>query len=126
MEWVLVAAVVVAMLVTLAIAGRQRLAVRAQQEQLRRLESKLDSALGQNPDATQYSGYSPYPNQQPPMAYGPDSGHGTDSRYGPDPRVDEVHRLVREGKKIQAIKVYRELTGVGLADAKAAVERIAG
>jgi ribosomal protein L7/L12 len=30
------------------------------------------------------------------------------------------------GKKIEAIKLYRELTGAGLADAKAAVGAIAG
>jgi ribosomal protein L7/L12 len=35
----------------------------------------------------------------------------------------EVDRLVRAGRKIQAIKVYRELTGVGLKEAKDAVER---
>jgi ribosomal protein L7/L12 len=32
--------------------------------------------------------------------------------------------LMREGKKIDAIKRYRELTGAGLAEAKAAVERL--
>lgn len=37
---------------------------------------------------------------------------------------DEVRRLVRAGQVIQAIKVYREETGVGLAEAKAAVDRI--
>lgn len=39
-------------------------------------------------------------------------------------RQDEVVALVRAGKKIQAIKVYREATGVGLAEAKNAVERL--
>lgn len=43
----------------------------------------------------------------------------------PLPRQDEVVALVRAGKKIEAIKVYREATGVGLAEAKAAVERLA-
>ena len=33
--------------------------------------------------------------------------------------------LIREGKKIEAIKVYRECHGVGLAEAKAAVETLA-
>ncbi len=42
-----------------------------------------------------------------------------------EPGLDEVVALVREGRKIQAIKVYREHTGVGLKDAKAAVERLA-
>ena len=38
-----------------------------------------------------------------------------------DPRVVE---LVQSGRQIDAIKLYRELTGVGLAEAKDAVERI--
>ncbi len=39
-----------------------------------------------------------------------------------DPRVIE---LVQGGKDIQAIKLYREITGVGLAEAKDAVDRLA-
>lgn len=35
-----------------------------------------------------------------------------------------VRELVQRGKKIQAIKVYREVTGVGLKEAKEAVERM--
>jgi ribosomal protein L7/L12 len=34
----------------------------------------------------------------------------------------EVVELLRHGKKLQAIKRLRELTGVGLAEAKAAVD----
>ena len=41
-----------------------------------------------------------------------------------DPRMNEVVALVRDGKKIQAIKVYREITGAGLKEAKDAVEAI--
>ena len=37
----------------------------------------------------------------------------------------DVVSLVRIGKKIAAIKLYREKTGVGLAEAKAAVEALA-
>lgn len=37
---------------------------------------------------------------------------------------ESVRRLVRQGKKIEAIKLYREATGLGLAEAKAAVERL--
>lgn len=37
-----------------------------------------------------------------------------------DPRVQDA---LRRGNKIEAIKIYRELTGVGLAEAKEAVER---
>jgi ribosomal protein L7/L12 len=43
----------------------------------------------------------------------------------PQPQVDpEILRLIREDKKIQAIKLYREQTGAGLAEAKMAVEDI--
>jgi ribosomal protein L7/L12 len=37
----------------------------------------------------------------------------------------DVLSLVREGKKIAAIKLYRDKTGVGLVEAKAAVEAVA-
>ena len=40
--------------------------------------------------------------------------------------MEDVQTLVREGKLIQAIKLYREKTGVGLAEAKAAVEQMKG
>jgi ferritin-like metal-binding protein YciE len=42
----------------------------------------------------------------------------------PDPRMDEIDALLRDGKKIQAIKTYREITGAGLKEAKDAVERM--
>jgi len=42
----------------------------------------------------------------------------------PAPRQDEVAALARAGKKIEAIKVYREATGAGLLEAKEAVERL--
>ncbi|MEZ0257872.1 MAG: ribosomal protein L7/L12 [Chthoniobacter sp.] len=44
----------------------------------------------------------------------------------PDPlnNSDEVKRKVLAGDKIGAIKLYRELTGVGLAEAKSAVEQL--
>ncbi|EST24241.1 ribosomal protein L7/L12 [Streptomyces roseochromogenus] len=41
-----------------------------------------------------------------------------------DPRMDEVIALARDGKRVQAIKVYREMTDVGLKEAKEAVERL--
>ena len=41
-----------------------------------------------------------------------------------DPALDSrILDALRRGNKIEAIKVYRELTGVGLAEAKEAVER---
>ncbi|GAA2503128.1 ribosomal protein L7/L12 [Streptomyces longisporus] len=42
----------------------------------------------------------------------------------PEPWSDEVNALLREGKKIQAIKVYREATGAGLKEAKDAVDKL--
>jgi ribosomal protein L7/L12 len=41
------------------------------------------------------------------------------------PHLPEVIALVREGKKIQAIKAYREATGAGLKEAKDAVDGMA-
>jgi hypothetical protein len=43
-----------------------------------------------------------------------------------DPVMEDIQMLVRRGNLIQAIKLYRERTGVGLAEAKAAVERMKG
>ncbi|MFD8545766.1 ribosomal protein L7/L12 [Streptomyces sp. NPDC059649] len=40
----------------------------------------------------------------------------------PHPRLAEIDELLAQGKKIQAIKLHRELTGSGLAEAKEAVE----
>jgi ribosomal protein L7/L12 len=44
-----------------------------------------------------------------------------------EPRTEEpdVVQELMQGRKIQAIKIYRERTGVGLAEAKDAVEKIA-
>jgi ribosomal protein L7/L12 len=42
-----------------------------------------------------------------------------------DPRMAEVTALARSGKKIQAIALYRKLTDVDLAEAKAAVDQLA-
>ena len=43
---------------------------------------------------------------------------------GLDVGLTEVHDLLRRGRKIEAIKVYRERTGVGLKEARDAVERL--
>ena len=45
-----------------------------------------------------------------------------------DPNSDPIHspkiqEALRRGNKIEAIKIYRELTGVGLAEAKQAIDR---
>ena len=53
----------------------------------------------------------------------------TDNIEYADPNSDpalapQVQDALRRGNKIEAIKIYRELTGVGLAEAKQAVEDI--
>ncbi|MFJ6792393.1 hypothetical protein [Streptomyces angustmyceticus] len=40
-----------------------------------------------------------------------------------DPRMAEIDQLLAQGKKIQAIKVHRAVTGSGLVEAKEEVER---
>jgi ribosomal protein L7/L12 len=41
-----------------------------------------------------------------------------------DPALSpQIQDALRRGNKIEAIKIYRELTGVGLAEAKAAIEK---
>ena len=43
---------------------------------------------------------------------------------GSDPVMSpQIQEAIRRGNKIEAIKIYRELTGVGLAEAKEAVEK---
>jgi ribosomal protein L7/L12 len=43
---------------------------------------------------------------------------------GSDPALaPQVQEALRRGNKIEAIKIYRELTGVGLAEAKQAIDR---
>lgn len=48
----------------------------------------------------------------------------------PAPRVtasmDDVRALARAGRKLEAIRLFRQLTGQGLAEAKAAVEQLGG
>jgi ribosomal protein L7/L12 len=38
-------------------------------------------------------------------------------------RSPQIQEALRRGNKIEAIKLYRELTGVGLAEAKDAIDR---
>lgn len=64
--------------------------------------------------------------QQSRLAGTPGDSSPAAARPGP-PRSEappEVLQLIRAGKKIEAIKVYREAMGVGLKEAKEAVERI--
>lgn len=115
MDWMVMAAAVVVMaVVAISVTGRQRRTVRVQQEQLERLEAKLDIALGQQQSADPARPPLPVPNPTP------------DQQFWPDPRLDEVRHLAAQGKKIEAIKRYREITGARLLEAKNAVERISG
>jgi len=41
-------------------------------------------------------------------------------------QVQEIHDLIHQKQIIHAIKLYREATGVGLAEAKEAIEEMAG
>lgn len=43
----------------------------------------------------------------------------------PEPSMPEVIACLEQGKKIHAVRAYRDATGVGLKEAKDAVERIA-
>jgi ribosomal protein L7/L12 len=44
-----------------------------------------------------------------------------------DPALDaRVREAMKRGNKIEAIKIYRELTGAGLAEAKQAIDRAEG
>ncbi|HLH60541.1 MAG TPA: ribosomal protein L7/L12 [Ktedonobacteraceae bacterium] len=42
-----------------------------------------------------------------------------------DPALAEVVALVQQNKKIQAIKLYRQITGVSLEEAKRAIDNMA-
>lgn len=42
----------------------------------------------------------------------------------PEDRLNELEAAIFAGRKIAAIKLYRELTGLGLKESKEAVERI--
>jgi hypothetical protein len=52
------------------------------------------------------------------------TGFDLNSIVGQAARIKEVVELVRAGKKIEAIKLYREITGVGLKESKDAVDAI--
>jgi ribosomal protein L7/L12 len=56
------------------------------------------------------------------FGFGDEAGPPDSLTAGEDPRLIA---LIESGKTIQAIKLYRELTGTGLAEAKDAVQRLA-
>lgn len=106
--------------------------------QVRSLELRLGVSYGQ-------SGTSDY-GQSGVSEYGKSAAYGDASEYAPgaygaadgvvgagnvdyeaaawlELTPEELH-LVRMGKKINAIKIYRDRTGVSLADAKAAIDAV--
>lgn len=48
------------------------------------------------------------------------------SGHGPEPGHEEVAALARAGRKLEAIKLLRSQTGLGLKEAKEAVEKMRG
>jgi ribosomal protein L7/L12 len=97
MEWVVPVAVTLPLvLVALAVAGGRRGAADRQAQRLAAVERKLDLIMAHL------------------------------DVHEPEPDVpDVVLRELLAGRKIQAIKEYREATGVGLREAKDAVELLA-
>ncbi|MEU4342731.1 ribosomal protein L7/L12 [Nocardia sp. NPDC023852] len=80
----------------------------------RRLERKIDALNFKLDLIMQHLGIRELPSVEPVRtAAAVPSGDG----------MGQIDALLAEGKKIQAIKRYRELTGSGLKEAKEAVER---
>lgn len=98
--------------------------------QVRSLELRLGVSYGQ-PGVSEYgqSGIYGDASEYAQGAYG--AGDGVVGTGAADYEAaswleltpEELH-LVRMGKKINAIKIYRDRTGVGLADAKAAIDAV--
>lgn len=44
--------------------------------------------------------------------------------HGPPPSQQAIHEAIKAGRTIEAIKLYREAHGVGLAEAKEAVDAL--
>lgn len=98
--------------------------------QVRSLELRLGVSYGQS-GTSEYgqSGIYGDVSEYAPGTYG--AGDGVVGAGGADYEAaawleltpEELH-LVRMGKKINAIKIYRDRTGVSLADAKAAIDAV--
>jgi hypothetical protein len=92
------------------------------EERIARLESQVNYLLNYmelDPDITA-SGVTPFPRsggEMPPM---PQVGRPPGDLLPPD-----FYDFLRRGKLINAIKVYRDVTGAPLREAKAAVEAMA-
>ncbi|MEA5361520.1 ribosomal protein L7/L12 [Amycolatopsis sp., V23-08] len=99
MDYTLLAMVVLVAAVALGASANDR-RVNRLERRLARMELKLDAIAG-------HLGVAVADPAQPQLA-----------------DLPEVRKYLQEGKKIQAIKAYRESTGAGLKDAKDAVERM--
>jgi len=87
---------------------------------LTRLEQKVDAIARQIGLDERYSSSSASGSTTTYTNYG-----ALDATRSGDGFDEEIKRLIRSGRKIEAIKLYRErFTGVGLKDAKDAVEAI--
>lgn len=60
----------------------------------------------------------------PPEMFHASSAGDFSALTGKALKIAEINQLVHEGKKLEAIKLFRETFGVGLAEAKDAVERM--
>ena len=86
-------------------------------DHLRSRVTKLEHAVAQlQAQLAAGAGAVPYGDAMPTTGAGQPAGSAD--------WMSEVHALVASGNKIQAIKVYRERTGVGLKEAKDAVEAL--
>jgi hypothetical protein len=90
----------------------------------RRLAQVMERLGMQEPGAVPRD---PFAVGPPPVAPVPAAPAGIPSTTAAAPRLDEgeILALVRDRKKIEAIKIYRARTGIGLREAKDAVEAIA-
>src|SRR5437868_64853 len=94
----------------------------AYEERIARLESQVRYLLNYlelDPDITA-SGVAPFPRSGATMPPVPPMGMPPGGLFPP-----AFYDHLRRGKLIHAIKVYREVTGAPLAEAKAAVEAMA-
>ncbi|WP_194895051.1 ribosomal protein L7/L12 [Catenulispora pinisilvae] len=86
------------------------------------IEEKLDLVLAQlglggDPGSDLYA----------PLTAAGAAGAGSPTAWAPGSAIEtdpQLAALIQAGKTIQAIKVYRQATGVGLKDAKMAVEAL--
>lgn len=93
--------------------------LRARVAELEQRVSVLERLLQGLPGGT-----APQPRYAAPGRPLPDPQAGGAGPVGAPLVPDEVVRLARDGKKIMAIKVMREHSGLGLAEAKEIVDRL--